>query len=62
VPTVHIELYEGRTAEQKEACARDVVKALQQHCGAKPEATDVIFVDVKPTDWLTGAKLLPDAK
>jgi 4-oxalocrotonate tautomerase len=62
MPMVRIELYEGRTPEQKTACARDVVKALQQHCGAKPEATDVVFVDVKPGDWLTGSKLFPDAK
>jgi 4-oxalocrotonate tautomerase len=55
---VRIELYPGRTPEQKTACARDVVKALQQHLGAKPEVTQVVFVDVAPSDWLVGDKLL----
>jgi 4-oxalocrotonate tautomerase len=58
MPMVRIELYKGRTPEQKLACARDVVKALQQHLGAKPEAIDVIFVDVTPSDWLVGSKIL----
>jgi 4-oxalocrotonate tautomerase len=60
---VRIELYEGRTSEQKTACARDVIKAIQQNLGAKPESTQVVFIDVAPADWLIGSKLFPaDAK
>jgi 4-oxalocrotonate tautomerase len=57
MPTVHIELYNGRTLEQKTACARAVVNAVKEHLGAPPEATQVIFVDVEKADWMMGAKL-----
>ena len=59
MPMVRIELYAGRTAEQKTACARAIVEAIHQHLNAKPEATQVVFVDVQPGDWLLGAKLVP---
>ena len=57
MPMVRIELYAGRTPEQKTECARAIVKAMQQHLNAKPESTQVVFVDVQPGDWLLGAKL-----
>jgi 4-oxalocrotonate tautomerase len=58
MPMVRIELYPGRTAEQKTACAKEIVKAMQQHLNAKPESIQVVFVDVAPSDWLQGAKLV----
>jgi 4-oxalocrotonate tautomerase len=58
MPLVTIELYPGRTPEQKSACARDIVEALQRHLKAAPDATQVIFRDVSPQDWLQGAKLV----
>jgi 4-oxalocrotonate tautomerase len=54
---VRIELYPGRTPEQKTACAKDIVKAMQQHLNATPASIQVVFVDVAPSDWLQGAKL-----
>ena len=45
--------------EQKTACARAVVEAIQTHLNAPPEATQVIFVDVEKSDWLTGNKIPP---
>ena len=54
---IRIELYPGRTAQQKEACARDIVEAIQRHLNAAPEATQVVFCDVQKEDWLQGAKL-----
>ncbi len=59
MPMVRIELYKGRTPEQKSACAKEIVRAIQQHLNAPPEATQVVFVDVDKADWLLGAALLP---
>jgi 4-oxalocrotonate tautomerase len=58
MPMVRIELYAGRKPEQKTACAREIVKAMQQHLNAKPESIQVVFVDVQPADWLLGQKLV----
>ncbi len=57
MPFVHIELYSGRTPEQKIACARDVVEAIVKHLKTTAEATQVVFVDVDKADWLTGGKI-----
>lgn len=37
--------------------AKDIVRAVQQHLNAPPEATQVVFVDVEPADWMLGQKL-----
>lgn len=54
MPVIRIELYRGRTAEQKSACARDVIAAVAKHLGAPAEATQVIFADVDKADWFIG--------
>jgi len=55
MPIVRIELFRGRTAEQKSACAREIIAAVARQLGAPPEATQVIFADVDKTDWISGA-------
>ena len=61
MPMVRIELYPGRSPEQKSACARDIVAAIARHLNAPPEATQVVFVDVARSDWLLGSQLPPPA-
>jgi 4-oxalocrotonate tautomerase len=57
MPTIRVEMFEGRTPEQK----RNLVKALTQACvetlGSKPESIDVILYDVKPSEWASGGVL-----
>ena len=54
MPTIRVELMEGRTVEQK----RELVKALTQACvdtlGSKAESVDVLLFDIKRHDWATG--------
>jgi 4-oxalocrotonate tautomerase len=57
MPMVRIELYPGRTPEQKKECARAIVQAMQKHLNAKPESIQVVYADVQPADWLQGANL-----
>jgi len=57
MPMVRIELYPGRTPEQKKECAREIVQAMQKHLNAKPESIQVVYADVQPSDWLQGAQL-----
>ena len=62
MPTIRVDLFEGRTAEQK----RNLVKALTQACvdalGSKAESVDVILYDIKPADWATGGELWSEQK
>jgi 4-oxalocrotonate tautomerase len=62
MPTIRVELFEGRTPEQK----KNLVKALTQACvdtlGSKPEAVDILLYDIKPSEWATGGELWSEKK
>ncbi len=46
MPTMHVELFEGRTIEQKRAFSQALTEAAVQTIGSSPESVDVIFHDV----------------
>lgn len=57
MPSLHVELFAGRSPEQK----RELVEALtRETCrvlGCEPAAVDIILVDVERHHWATGGKL-----
>ena len=57
MPTMHIELFAGRSPEQK----RELVEALTtETCrvlGCDPSAVDIILIDVERHNWATGGKM-----
>ncbi|MBL8358886.1 MAG: 4-oxalocrotonate tautomerase [Rubrivivax sp.] len=57
MPTIHIELFEGRTVEQKAALAREVTDACVRVLGGSADGVDVLFVDVPRGNWATGGVL-----
>ncbi len=60
MPTIHVQMFAGRTVEQKRALARALTEATVATLGAKPESVDVIFTDVARQDWATGGELWSD--
>ncbi|MBM3615661.1 MAG: 4-oxalocrotonate tautomerase [Alphaproteobacteria bacterium] len=60
MPMIRIEMFEGRTEEQKRACAEAVTKAWIETCNGKPESVHIIFTDVAKSDWATGGRLMSD--
>ena len=61
MPTIRIELFEGRTAEQKAALAREVTEACVRVLGGSPGSVDILFYDMKKGDWATGGVLWSQA-
>lgn len=57
MPTIRVELMEGRTPEQKKSLVRALTQAVVETLGSKPEAVDVLLFDIRPGDWATGGKL-----
>jgi 4-oxalocrotonate tautomerase len=57
MPTIHIELFEGRTPEQKRDLAKAITEATVKTLGGSADAVDIIFVDVKRQNWATGGIL-----
>ena len=62
MPLINVQLFEGRTPEQKRAYAKALTDASVEVLGCSPEAVDVIFHDVKKSDWASGGKLWSDAE
>ena len=60
MPTVHVQLFKGRTADQKRAAAVAITEAVVKTLGGKAETVDVIFHDIERHDWATGGVLWSD--
>ncbi|AEU41205.1 4-oxalocrotonate tautomerase, Xylose transport system permease protein xylH [Lactococcus cremoris subsp. cremoris A76] len=46
MPYVHVELFEGRTVEQKAAIAKEITETISKHAGAPTSGIHVIFYDL----------------
>lgn len=57
MPTLRVELLEGRTVEQKKALVEALTKAVVDTLGSKAESVDVVLHDIKRHDWATGGVL-----
>ena len=54
MPLIRVELFEGRSPEQKRALAQALTEATVQTLQCKPDAVDVMFFEVARSDWVTG--------
>ena len=52
MPVVIVEMWEGRTLEQKEKLIKGVTKAFEE-IGTSPESLQIIIHDVPKTNWGT---------
>ena len=60
MPTIRVEMFEGRTVEQKRAFAQAVTEVAARTLGTSPDSVDVLFFDIAKEDWATGGKLWSD--
>jgi 4-oxalocrotonate tautomerase len=51
MPIIRVEMFKGRTQEQKRALVRELTEAFLRTCGGKPESVDVLITDVEKSDW-----------
>lgn len=57
MPTVRVEMYTGRTREQKAELAEAITEVVVNIAKTTSEATQVVFYDVPKSDWAIGGKL-----
>ncbi len=62
MPTINVQMFEGRTLEQKRAFVKAVTEASAQTLGCSPEAVDIIIQEIKREDWASGGTLWSDKK
>lgn len=62
MPTIRVELMEGRSPEQKKNLVKALTQAVVETLGSKPESVDVLLYDIKRSDWATGGELWSERK
>jgi 4-oxalocrotonate tautomerase len=60
MPTLRVELFAGRTVEQKRALAAALTEATVRTLGGSAEAVEVLFFDIERHDWASGGQLWSD--
>lgn len=51
MPHVEIKIYKGRTEEQKQKCADEVLKAITNTLGCNPSSVSISIKDIEPDNW-----------
>jgi len=57
MPTYHIEMFEGRTHEQKKKLVAEITRVTVEVLGSSADSVDVIITDIKRENWATGGRL-----
>jgi 4-oxalocrotonate tautomerase len=51
MPVVTVQLWEGRTVEQKRRLVRAITEAMVEHADAKPDALHVVLQEIPRENW-----------
>jgi 4-oxalocrotonate tautomerase len=57
---IQVQMFSGRTPEQKRNLVRALTDAFVQTVGSTPDAVDVILTDIEKGDWARGGELFSD--
>ena len=60
MPLIRVELFEGRSVEQKRSLAQALTDATVKTLACKPDAVDIMFFDVSRSDWASAGVLWSD--
>ena len=60
MPTICIDMFEGRTPKQKKDFVKALTQAAVNSLGLEPTPVDVFIYALKKSDWPTGRKLWSD--
>lgn len=62
MPVVVVEMWEGRSIEQKRALVRAITDAMVVHAGASPEHLHVVIHEVPRENWARAGVLGADRR
>ncbi len=57
MPTINVQLFEGRTPEQKRAFVKAITEATVATLGSSADSVDIILHEVKREHWSTAGQL-----
>lgn len=53
MPTINVQMFAGRSTEQKREFAKAVTEATCRSLGCGPEAVEILITEVEREDWFT---------
>jgi len=62
MPAIHVEMFEGRSLEQKRAFVDAVTRVTCETLGASPDSVDIIITEIRRDNWATAGKLWSDPR
>ena len=60
MPTIHVEMFEGRTTEQRRKLAKKLTEGTCRALGVTPDTVQIILTDIKKENWAEAGKLFLD--
>jgi len=60
MPVITVNMFEGRTVEQKRALAEAFTRSFCEIARAAPEAVEIIFREIPRENWSHAGKLASD--
>ena len=60
MPIIRVEMFAGRTEQQKRALVRELTDAFVNAAGGTPESVNVVITDVDKSDCGSGGELCSD--
>lgn len=60
MPVIRVEMFAGRSREQKRALVRELTDALVRTCGGNPQGVHVVISDIEKENWGSGGELCAD--
>lgn len=60
MPVINIQMFHGRTMDQKRAIAKSVTQSFIDAAGGNPQSVHIIFTEVSQVDWAVAGDLCSD--
>lgn len=60
MPIIRVEMFKGRTRDQKRALVREVTDAFVRTCGGTPKGLSVVITEFDKEDWGSAGDLCCD--
>ena len=51
MPLIRVEMFKGRTDEQKKVLVKELTDSFIKSCGGNRDAVDVIITDIEQRNW-----------
>ena len=60
MPVIRVEMFRGRTVDQKRKLVKALTDSFVETCGGTPQSVQVVIQDVDKSDWGSGGNLCSD--